>query len=172
MGSAQVNVEFFIFMGLAFMITIAFGVTSVNQLKDFSNQKENEAVKDLALKLQKELIVAATVEDGYLRVFNISDKLENINYSLTTVNSIITVQSANALYIVSIPNIVGNLSKGKNVINKTGGVIRINGASLPQSITDLSICQNAQDSGLCSGLDILYGSGYQATCCSEHVLCC
>lgn len=120
---AQISTEFFIFIGLAFLIAIAFGVASIEQLNDFRIQKESEAVRDLALKLQKELITAANVEDGYVRAFQIPDRLDNINYSLTTQNSTITVKSQNSLYIVSIPNVVGNVSKGNNVINKTDGVI-------------------------------------------------
>ena len=34
------------------------------------------------------------------------------------------------------------------------------------------ICGNAENAGLCSELDILFGQGYQAACCSEHSLCC
>ena len=128
MGSAQVNVEFFIFIGIVFLISVAFGLTSVEQLKDFRNQQESDAVKDLALKLQKELIVAATVEDGYVRSFTIPNNLSNINFVLMTQNSTISVQSANAFYTVSIPKIVGNLSKGTNSINKTLGVIYVNSA--------------------------------------------
>ena len=39
-------------------------------------------------------------------------------------------------------------------------------------ISSQTICQNAEDRGLCDGLDIVYGAGYEATCCSEHGLCC
>lgn len=126
MVKAQISAEFFIFLGLAFLIAIAFELASLEQLNDFRIQKENEAVKDLALKLQKELLIAAVVEDGYVRVFGIPDKLDSINYSLATQNSTITVESKNSLYIVSIPKAVGNASKGTNTINKTGGVIYIN----------------------------------------------
>jgi hypothetical protein len=41
-----------------------------------------------------------------------------------------------------------------------------------QYTTDLTICQNAKNGDLCDGLDIVYGSGYKITCCSEHNLCC
>lgn len=125
-SKSQVSVEFFILLGLAFLIAIAFEIASLEQLKDFRIQKESEAVKDLALKLQKELLVAAVVEDGYVRAFQIPDKLDNINYSLTTQNSTISVQSKNAYYVVSIPKAVGNVSQGANKINKTGGVVYIN----------------------------------------------
>lgn len=167
---AQISIEFFILLGLAFLTALAFEIASLEQLNDFRIQKESEAVKDLALKLQKELLVAAVVEDGYVRIFQIPDKLDNINYSLTTKNYTITVQSKNSLYIVSIPRAIGNVSKGINTINKTGGVIYL--TNKPSTFTNAATCQNAQDNGLCSGLDLVYGRGYQAACCSEHGLCC
>ena len=167
---AQVSAEFFIFIGIAFLIAIAFSMASLDQLNDFTLQKENNAVKDLALKLQKELLTAANVEDGYVRTFTLPDKLDNINYSLITQNFTITVQSKNSLFTVSIPNSVGNISKGAITINKTGGVIYIN--SKPSSFSNINTCQNAQNNGLCAGLDIAYGAGYQAACCNEHGLCC
>ena len=39
-------------------------------------------------------------------------------------------------------------------------------------ISSQSVCQNAESNGLCGGLDIVYGIGYKAACCSEHGLCC
>lgn len=33
-------------------------------------------------------------------------------------------------------------------------------------------CQNAQDGGLCDGLDIVFGPGYKSECCKEYGLCC
>ena len=37
---------------------------------------------------------------------------------------------------------------------------------------DAFICTNAHTSGLCSGLDIVYGVGYQQACCSNYGVCC
>ncbi|MDP3765692.1 MAG: hypothetical protein Q8R04_04200 [Nanoarchaeota archaeon] len=125
-SKAQISIEFFIFLGLAFLIAIAFEIASLDQLNDFRIQKESEAVKDLALKLQKEVVVAATVEDGYVRVFEIPNKIDNVDYSLNIQNYTIIVQSKNALFLVPIPMAIGNMSKGTNTINKTGGVIYIN----------------------------------------------
>lgn len=125
-SNAQVSAEFFIFLGLAFLVALAFEIASLDQLNDFRLKKENEAVNDLALKLQQELIVASTVEDGYAREFRIPDNIDNMNYSLSTQNLTITVESKNSIRIVPIPKVVGNVSKGMNKINKTGGVIYIN----------------------------------------------
>ena len=169
-SKAQVSAEFFVFLGLAFLIAIAFELASLDQLNDFRLQKENEAVKDLALKLQQELLIASTVEDGYFRVFQIPDIMDSINYSLSTQNSTITVKSKNSLFIVSIPKVVCNVSKGINIINKTGGVIYIN-SKITSFFTSYSICQNAESLGLCNGLDLIFGAGYECLCDSEHGLC-
>src|SRR3989344_4150014 len=126
MSKAQISAEFFVFVGLAFLVAIAFEVVSLDQLNDFRIQKESEAIKDLALKLQKELLIAATVEDGYVRFFKIPEKIDTINYSLAIQNSTITVKSKNSIFVGSTPNVVGNLTKNTNKINKTGGVIYIN----------------------------------------------
>ncbi len=123
---AQISSEFFIFVGFAFLIAIAFGLVSLDQLQDFRIEKENEAVKDLALKLQKEMLIAASVEDGYVRVFEIPDKLDNIDYFLTVQNNTVIVRSKNSFYASLIPKVMGNLTKGTNKINKTGGVTYIN----------------------------------------------
>ena len=40
------------------------------------------------------------------------------------------------------------------------------------SVSSADICQNADSNTLCDGLDIVYGFGYKAACCSEHILCC
>jgi len=39
-------------------------------------------------------------------------------------------------------------------------------------LSDKDICQIAETYIMCDGLDVVYGNGYQETCCSEHNLCC
>jgi hypothetical protein len=38
--------------------------------------------------------------------------------------------------------------------------------------TSFAYCQDMENGGLCEGLDVLFGEGYRAACCSEHGLCC
>ena len=128
MGSkAQISAEFFIFLGLAFLVAIAFEIASLEQLSDFRLRKENDIAKDLALSIQKELILAATVEDGYVRTFKLPDQVESINYSIQMQNSTLAVQTKNSYYLVGIPNSIGNLTKGTNQIKKINGILYING---------------------------------------------
>ena len=78
------------------------------------------------MKLQKEVLIAAYVEDGYSRAFEIPDKLDSINFSIDMRNSTITVESKNSIYTAPIPYSVGNFSKGTNTIRKSENVIYIN----------------------------------------------
>ena len=124
---SQVSFEFLMLVGMAFIVSLVFSALSLKDLNSFKVQNENDAVKDLALKLQQETIIAAGVEDGYVRDFSIPDKLDSINYSLNVYNSsLIIVQSKNGFYLVQIPRIDGSFAKGTNRINKTNGVIYVN----------------------------------------------
>ena len=44
--------------------------------------------------------------------------------------------------------------------------------NITTSETNITICQNAANVSLCSGLNLAYGTGYSSKCCSEFGLCC
>ena len=126
MGSrAQISAEFIILVGLAFILALAFPLASIQKVKDLNSQKESDMAKDLGLKLQKELVTASQVEDGYNRIFTLPMTLEGINYSVSSQNSTLIITAGSALYIVSSPYFVGNISKGTNNITKSAGVIYV-----------------------------------------------
>lgn len=44
--------------------------------------------------------------------------------------------------------------------------------TLVQAPPSGTYCQNAQDGGLCEGLDIVFYSGYKKSCCDRYKVCC
>tara|TARA_Y100000310_G_scaffold255534_2_gene263037 strand:- start:2245 stop:2613 length:369 start_codon:yes stop_codon:yes gene_type:complete len=120
--------EFFSLVGLAFLMVILFVVISVNEVKEFRDKKEFLLIKDLALKLQKEVSIAASVEDGYERSFDLEEELENIvDYFMVIGNETLTINSSRAVFSVAIPETLGkNFTKGTNKIEKENGEIYIN----------------------------------------------
>ena len=89
---AQSSMEFFMLVGLAFLAVILFVAVSANEVREFRDQKEFFLVKDLALKLQKEVTLAADAEDGYVRSFTLPEELENIiDYFVQIKNNTITM---------------------------------------------------------------------------------
>ena len=61
---SQSSTEFLILTGLGFLIVMVFIALSANEVKEFRDQKEFFLLKDLALKLQKEASIAASVEEA------------------------------------------------------------------------------------------------------------
>ena len=125
---SQSIMEFFILIGLAFVAAILFIVVSANEMKEFRIQKEFFLIEDLALKLQKEVVIAASVEDGYERSFNLPNRLEdNVDYFTVIMNNTLTVNSSKAVFPVAIPITYGkNFTKGDNTVEKIDGKVYIN----------------------------------------------
>jgi len=125
---AQSSMEFFTLIGLAFLMTILFVVASANEVREFSDQKEFLLIKDLALKLQKEVSIANSVENGYERSFTLPEKLENIvDYFTIISNNTLTINSSKTVFSVAIPGTLGkNFTKGINKIEKISGQIWVN----------------------------------------------
>ena len=125
---SQTAIEFFVLTGLVALTIVIFMLASLDQIKEFQDKKEYILLKDMALKLQAEVTLAATSEDGYQRQFTLPDKLgKTVNYTITIKNNeTIVVNSDISLYAVSIPKVIGNITKNTNTITKTGGVINLN----------------------------------------------
>ena len=125
---AQIAFEFIVLVGIVYILVTLSMLASLDRIKEFQASRENNLLKDLAQKLQKEIIIASTVEDGYSRNFTIPYTLgNNIGYNLSIVNNeTLIVYSGRSSYMVFIPKITGNISKNKNTITKEGGVINLN----------------------------------------------
>ena len=125
---SQSSIEFFTLVGLGLVVAIFFVAFSINEIQEFGDKKEFFLIKDLALKLQKEVGVAANVEDGYIRTFTLPEKLDNIvDYFIIIKNNTITINSSKTVYTVAIPNTAGkNFTKGTNTVEKINGTIYVN----------------------------------------------
>ncbi|MAG91420.1 hypothetical protein CMO83_01985 [Candidatus Woesearchaeota archaeon] len=64
------------------------------------------------------------------------------------------------------------VDSGSNYISSVQGEILAPVINATITVSDNNICQNAEDNGLCDGLDIVFGLGYKTACCSEYNLCC
>ena len=109
------------------MVSLIFTVVSLNQERDINYQREYLLLKDVGLKIQSEISLAAYTEDGYSRVFEIPNKLEIFDYNISIINnSFVYAESANNLFIARLSTVNGTVNKGDNLITKQNGKIRIN----------------------------------------------
>lgn len=125
---SQLSMEFFTLAGMAFLAAIIFAGLSVNEMREFKDAKDFSLIKDLGLKLQKEVSIASYVEDGYERDFTLPDKLENsVDYYILTKNTSITINSSKTVFSARIPVIYGkNFTKGSNKLEKIDGKVYVN----------------------------------------------
>jgi len=122
----QVSMEFIFLVGLAFTIMIVFIASTRSEFSDLRSVEERSLVKDVSVMIQHELVMAASVEDGYYRIFNVPDELEGNDYSMYILNNTLVVYTDDYEYVLNMPSIVGDIQKGNNTINKTGNVIYLN----------------------------------------------
>ncbi len=126
-GKAQVSQEFFLFVGIAFMIAIIILGIIAGDINENVEERRKRAVDDIGFYVQGELVTAAGVKDGYNRTFNIPDKSDTISYIISITNYtklIVTSQDYEALFYI--PNVNGTILIGNNTIRKTNGTVFLN----------------------------------------------
>ena len=66
------------------------------------------------------------MKSGYRREFEIPEKINNVDYNITVSGDELSLEYKGLSIISSIPNVTGNLTKGKNVIQNHDNVICLN----------------------------------------------
>ncbi|MBW2996246.1 hypothetical protein KY332_03025 [Candidatus Woesearchaeota archaeon] len=119
--------EFVFLVGLAFMVMLVFISSTRSEFSTLRSEEERSLVKDVAVMVQHELVMASNVEDGYIRIFEVPSKLDNsIDYEIQIAGNIIITNTTEYEYVLNVPSVVGDIQKGDNTINKTDGVIYLN----------------------------------------------
>jgi hypothetical protein len=125
MKRGQSSVEFLLLFGSLFFIFIMILSVFYYYNKIQYRNRDYESLEDLAHMIDMELVLAANVEDGYERTFEIPGKIGARDYTLECVNRDLTVKLGEYEYSLIVPDFTGNLSKGKNTISKQGGIVYI-----------------------------------------------
>lgn len=122
----QVSMELMILVGVAILILlIMMGITS-QKINERRTEEEMLRADDMAMKVQKEIILASKVLDGYSRTFYLPQKLGNFEYNITIIGNELMVRTESQYSWVRIPLVIGDISKGYNTIKKRGDGIYIN----------------------------------------------
>jgi hypothetical protein len=123
---AQSAMEFFMFVGILLMIFIAFTAILFDRVNTINDKKAVLLGEDIAIKVQKEILLAARVSDGYSRLFTLPQTIEGMNYSVYVSGKEVTVKTPKSEVVRIIPEINGNITKGNNLIHKSNGSIYLN----------------------------------------------
>ena len=123
---AQSAMEFLALAGILLFVCVAFYAVIFTRVQDINDKKALILGEDIAVKVQKEILLAARVSDGYQRQFILSDKVEGMNYSISISGKELTVRTPKTEIVKTIPVVDGEVYKGPNTIRKTDGIIYIN----------------------------------------------
>lgn len=123
---SQSAIEFLLLTGFVLLVFIVvIGIVSNNRYI-INREKDNIVGNDILTKVQKEINLAAHVEDGYKREFILPSKIGNGVYSIYIARDEVIFEKGTESLWKKIPTARGNLTTGKNVLYKTNGTIYLN----------------------------------------------
>jgi len=150
------------------------------RMAELNNEKKIETIEAYQQRIYDEVEIALSVENGYLRRFQIPKTILNseINLSVEDDGSL-TLYYGGKKYSKFLPQpMVGGFcfnDTGLNFFNltvsKDADLVSL--SSCVDCRYSYAVCNNAEDNGWCDWLSSpgLF-PGFNETCCSDHCLCC
>lgn len=142
MKKAQASVEIVLLIAFMFLTFNIFLLAITQRIVDVQNQKDRQLIEDMSSVIGGEITLAAGVEDGYSRTFQIPQTLKGINYSVELVSSSTMKANHGELVLKYVDftksyetvkilpkNVEGFIYKGKNNITKKNGTVCLNTCS-------------------------------------------
>ncbi len=123
---AQVAVEFVFMIMLVLIFLVVILVIVHAHIQRSQSEKRVAAMKELAVMVQEELLIAGGVNDGYQRLITLPSTIRGEEYSVSNTPSLLTITLANGQsYGIPIPRVNGTIMKGENLILKVNGELRV-----------------------------------------------
>lgn len=91
-----------------------------------TDEKNDEAAVNLLEYVQEEVILATKMKDGYIRNFQIPQKINSETYTIAVQQNTLTVVFGDKEYLRIIPTISGDMNISNNVIRKINGNVTLN----------------------------------------------
>lgn len=125
---AQSAIEFILLVGAVLFITLSLVGVFQETMARKNVEKRNFIIQELALQVQNEINIAAKSTDGYMRRFEIPDKVANKEYSIGLYEGYVYLNTSDGKHALAIPtyNATGQLIKGTNTIRKLNSTIFVN----------------------------------------------
>jgi len=126
---AQSAIEFLILTGfLLFSFTILF-VAIQGNMSDKIRERQELAVKSVAIAVQDEINLASQSMDGYYRQFKIPKEINGREYEINITDGVVYLRTIDGKYAIALPvqNVTGYLEKeNPNIIRKENGIVYLN----------------------------------------------
>ena len=126
MKRSQMALEFVLLFSVSIfvMMVLIFSFYEINRYK--VDEKIDTKMGDFHYSVQSEFILAAQMNDGYVRTFFLPEKMENTDYNISVVNTTLILEYDGLSHYRKIPDTVGNFVYGYNTITKNNSTIYLN----------------------------------------------
>jgi len=96
------------------------------RIQDIFSDNEYAASRDLALALQREITLAASVDPGYSRKLMVPPDANGISYTTQIKGTVLILSTENYDQVLNIPMATGNFVPGElNMVNNSNGTIYV-----------------------------------------------
>ena len=115
---AQSTVEFMVLVAGVLLFFTAFLYVVQNNISDKAKEERSEAIRDIGLIVQDEVILASESSDGYVRNFVLPNDVFGMDYYVNISEELVYIRTADGKYAMALPvfNVTGQPQKGNNVI--------------------------------------------------------
>ncbi len=125
--AAQVALEFSLMVMVAFLFLGVILIVFLVHLEQAQDRAVEFALKETALLVQQELLLAAGLEDGYRRNFTLPFDVAGQPYAIAEDGEVLTLAlSDGRSWSARHPLVTGAFTHGTNIIRKQDGVIHVN----------------------------------------------
>ncbi|MBC8501488.1 MAG: hypothetical protein ISS25_04400 [Nanoarchaeota archaeon] len=121
----QIALEFMSLTIIGLILALVILVGFVVVLQDTLEDRKAAEIKDLGFQIQRELILASEVHEGYSRDIDIPEYIGKYDYTIINNERVLILTVDDVDYPFPIPKTNGTIKKGTNTIKNIGGEVVI-----------------------------------------------
>ena len=127
---SQLALEFVMLLGFLILIMGVVIMFSFEANRGVIEDNIQSKMEDFTYSLQSEILLAAEMNEGYVRQINVPATVENTYYNISVISS----KNSSLLYVnytgkvinAKLPKVYGTLTKGNNYLRNINGEVFIN----------------------------------------------
>lgn len=125
---SQSAMEFIVLATFMLMVMLGFFAVTSSRFLEAKEEGNKKIAEDIANFAYREIDIAKSVNDGYIRTFSMPQTVNGVDYSISVIdNREIVVNYLGHEYVKFLPaNVTGSVVKGSNRIAKSNGIVLVN----------------------------------------------
>ena len=128
---SQIAIEFIFMIGMALILMLIFLTVIYTLTGEKQDAARDERFNDLGQSIARELQLAQTVHEGYVRTIvippaDLNQTFASDDYTLALDETYLTIATGAQTYTFKVPNTTGTLVIGANSVHNIDGKVMVN----------------------------------------------